>query len=244
MVKFTFPDNMGTGISLGIGVSGHNSKLRRLVEEDRKITPFPGSEEMLRALREGEIAAAIRGELEAKEFLQYVKYMWKLDRVYRIAVLSTYWGKPFLFAPVGIDEGADLEGKARLIEYGKALLKELGWKGSVGILAPGRSEDRDRDPSIARSIEEAESLALESACHMRYILIEEAVKRDQFILAPDGPTGNLIYRALVHLGGGGSHGAVYFPMEEIIIDTSRSAPEFEYREAIKLARILAFKRRL
>ncbi len=242
MAKFTLPTDIGVEIPLGIGVAGDDSLTRRLAAEEENITTFQQSMQMLQALREGRIGAAIRGELEAKEFLRSVKFIWRLDRIYRVAVLSTCWGRPFLFAPVGIDEGSDIEDRTRLIEYGRALLKEMGWKEGVGILAPGRKEDRDRDSSIAESIEEAERLAMESGGNIRYILIEEAAKLDQFILAPDGRTGNLIYRTLIHLGGGGSHGAVYFPMGEIIVDTSRSAPEFEYREAIKLARIIAHKR--
>jgi predicted methyltransferase MtxX (methanogen marker protein 4) len=70
------------------------------------------------------------------------------------------------------------------------------------------------------------------------IMIEDAIQESNFIIAPDGISGNLIYRTLVHLGGGSSHGALYYPLAKegtVIVDTSRSADELEYKTAIMLA---------
>ena len=54
------------------------------------------------------------------------------------------------------------------------------------------------------------------------ILIEKAIDdKSNLIIAPNGISGNLIYRTLVHLGGGKAYGAIYMDIGHIIIDTSR-----------------------
>ena len=57
------------------------------------------------------------------------------------------------------------------------------------------------------------------------------------IIAPDGISGNLIFRTLLHLGGGHSHGAFYlgsnFPGP--VMDTSRVGSAEEYTGAVVLA---------
>lgn len=240
--KYSFPAVEAPGVSVGIGVSGKGSTLLPLVEETSGVRPFREAAGLLAALREGEIRAAVRGELEAGEFVRQVLALWGRKKVFRIALLSTSRGRPFLFAPIGIDEGDTLEEKARFVRYGRSLLGELGWPDRVGILSGGRMEDRGRSARVDGSLRQAEALAARTGARLRHILIEEAVEEDAFVLAPDGRTGNLIYRTLVHLGNGRSHGAVYYPGKQVIVDTSRAAPPVEYREAVKLARFLVVKR--
>jgi len=52
------------------------------------------------------------------------------------------------------------------------------------------------------------------------ILIEDAIKDANLIIAPDGISGNLIFRTLVFLGGGNGFGAPVL-MEKVFVDTSR-----------------------
>ncbi len=53
-------------------------------------------------------------------------------------------------------------------------------------------------------------------------MIEKAIEnKSNLILAPNGISGNLIYRTLVHLGGGKAYGAIYMGIDYNIIDTSR-----------------------
>ncbi len=240
--RYSFPAVAAPGVCVGVGVSGKGSTLFPLVEETGGTRPFRGAASLLAALREGEIQAAVRGELEAGEFLRQVTALWGRKRLFRIALLSTSRGRPFLFAPIGIDEGDTLEEKVRFVGYGRSLLGELGWPDRVGILSGGRAEDRGRSAPVERSLRQAEALAARTGARLRHILIEEAVEKDALVLAPDGRSGNLIYRTLVHLGNGRSHGAVYYPGKQVIVDTSRAAPPVEYREAVKLARFLATKR--
>jgi len=72
------------------------------------------------------------------------------------------------------------------------------------------------------------------------ILIENAIaKKTNLIIAPDGITGNLIYRTLVHLGGGKAYGAIYMDIERAIVDTSRVGDISEIRGALILAQSLS-----
>jgi len=110
-------------------------------------------------------------------------------------------------------------------------------------LSGGRLGDRDRDSRVDESIDIADevvkSLSLEfSNIVIRHdeILIENAIlKNANLIIAPDGISGNLIYRTLVHLGAGKAYGAIYMDIEPIIIDTSRVGKPSEIYGALILA---------
>jgi len=68
------------------------------------------------------------------------------------------------------------------------------------------------------------------------ILIENAISnKSNLIIAPDGISGNLIYRTLVHLGGGKAYGAIYMDIDHVIIDTSRVGNLSEIVGALLLA---------
>jgi predicted methyltransferase MtxX (methanogen marker protein 4) len=241
-VGYSLPDPPGREVRVGVGTAGKASRLEAHLRGEEGIEFFGDAGSMLGSLASGEIQAAVRGEIEASSFLRAARESREAGRLYRVALLSTAGGRPFLFAPVGIDEGDGLDDLRRLVEYGRRLLEELGWPDEVGLLAGGRKEDRGRCPRVDRSIRRAEELAARTGAKLRYILIEEAAEKDRLIIAPDGISGNLVYRTLVHLGGGRSHGAVYLPAGEVMVDTSRAAPLQEYREALKLARCLALRR--
>jgi len=110
----------------------------------------------------------------------------------------------------------------------------------VGILSGGRFEDKGRDITVDRTLEDAEivtkkvyALGIEAKNYS--ILIEDAIKEANFIMAPDGISGNLIFRTLVFLGGGYGHGAPVL-MEKVFVDTSRVGGH--YTRAIMLASAL------
>ncbi len=69
------------------------------------------------------------------------------------------------------------------------------------------------------------------------ILIEDAVVEHSIIIAPDGISGNLIFRTLALLGGGRAHGAPVANLSRIFVDTSRASSD--YSNAIFLAAALA-----
>ncbi|HIH62108.1 MAG TPA: methyltransferase, partial [Methanobacteriales archaeon] len=55
------------------------------------------------------------------------------------------------------------------------------------------------------------------------------------ILAPDGITGNLIFRSLVLIGSARSHGAITLGIDPIFIDTSRAQTVKGYERALRFA---------
>jgi len=203
---------------------------------------------MIDLLKENKIDALIRGMVSSSTFLEMVKKILKLNTLSRIALLETAFNKDFLFAPVGIDEGRSIDEKIYFIKNGYKILKDFGIEPAISLLSGGRIGDLGRDKIVDKSINETTLIVnrmkdenIENISHSE-ILIEEAIKQSNFIIAPDGISGNLIYRTLVHLGNGFSHGALYiepYTMGKIIIDTSRVGPENEYKSAILMA--AAFK---
>lgn len=206
-----------------------------LVGDEKKIRPYNSdievihstepSEKLVELLIGGQIDGAVRGTLSATKTLSALKISLGIRKLYRIALLETAAGIPFFLSPVGIDEGNSIEDKIVLIKRGVKHMEHLGISAKVGILSGGRFEDKGRDKTVDRTLEEAEIIT-ENLCKMGIdatnysILIEDAIKEANFIVAPDGISGNLIFRTLVFLGNGHGYGAPVL-MEKVFIDTSR-----------------------
>jgi len=200
---------------------------------------------LLELLKSGEVDAAVRGTLSASKVLKTVKQLYGLEKLHRIALLETADGRPFFFAPVGIDEGDTVKDKFTLIEHAVKLHKLLGLKPKIAILSGGRLEDFGRSLQVDRMLCEGEFLAsmvkregvAEEVKHYG-ILIEDAIADEAtFILAPDGVSGNLIFRTLEFLGGGRGIAAVYTDLlPTVLLDVSRAMKDFS--EAIALASAL------
>ena len=193
----------------------------------------------------GDIDAAVRGTAKASVILRLIKEKLGQRSFFRIALLETSMGHQFLLAPVGIDEGSSINERLTIITSGAQLLKQLGVEPRIGVLSGGRMEDIGRSPDIDKTIEESQELTSKAREQLPYmiehygILIEDAIQaRANLILAPNGMIGNFVYRTLIHLGSGKSHGAIYVGINEILVDTSRSAPPEEYLHAIRLANAL------
>jgi putative methanogen marker protein 4 len=201
---------------------------------------------LLDLLFKGDIDAAVRGTAKASIILRLLKEKLGQRSFFRIALLETSIGHQFLLAPVGIDEGSSIDERLAIITSGSQLLKKLGVEPRIGILSGGRMEDIGRSPDVDKTIEEGQKLTSKAREQLPYgiehygILVEDAIQaKANLIVAPDGMTGNFIYRTLIHLGSGKSHGAIYVGIKEILVDTSRSAPPEEYLNAIRLANALA-----
>nr|MDO8118050.1 hypothetical protein [Candidatus Sigynarchaeota archaeon] len=203
------------------------------------------SVELVNDLRDGKIDAVIRGKLSSSAFLGDLKRAFQIDEMYRLALLATNSGIEFFFGPVGIDEAATPAQKRQLVSLSSLLLQKLGIAPCIYVLSAGRLGDVGRNPAIRESITQAIAL-VESmkpdipsgAIHHGEILIESAIaSAGNVILAPDGVSGNLAYRTLVHLGGGHSYGAFYLnaQLPGPVIDTSRVGPPSEYAGALLLA---------
>lgn len=201
--------------------------------------------DMISDFQSGKLDAIIRGQLPSATFLEELKHRFSIQNVCRLALLSTSNDLDFFFAPVGIDEGRNIEEKEMLIDLAINLLDHLNIKPSIFVLSAGRLDDVERDESIARSIFDAIDVVEKMQAKHRHlkiqhgeILIENAFEKGaNVIIAPDGVSGNLIYRTLLHLGGGHSHGA-YYLNEELpgpVMDTSRAGTVEEYAGAVVLA---------
>ncbi len=212
---------------------------------DLELSDNP-EELIIEMLRSKKIDAVVRGSLSASKTLEQLKKQFKLERIYRLGILETSKGHQFFFAPVGIDEGKNLIEKLEFIKKGVELIQKLDIEPNIAILSAGRKGDIGRYELVDRSLAEAE-FVVERAKELGYaekikhyeILIEDAIEeKANFILAPDGVSGNLIYRTLVHLGSGFSHGAPILGLESYI-DTSRVGPINEYVSAIALGSALS-----
>jgi predicted methyltransferase MtxX (methanogen marker protein 4) len=165
-----------------------------------------------------------------------------LDRIMRTAILEDGRGKCFLLTPVGIDEGLTIDARLELAEKSLAYFSRVGWKLRIGVLFKGRTEDIGRGEEIRRSLEEGELLTkmLRDRGHVashNQILIEDAIRDSDLIVAPDGVTGNLIFRSVHFVGGGNAYGAPVVNLEKVFVDTSRAKADFS--DAVLVAAGLA-----
>lgn len=185
--------------------------------------------EILNYLGKELISCVVRGSLGSSKFLQTLKTSLNISEIARLALLETYKGQQFFFGPVGIDECNNIKSKKIFLEKAIKILEALNLKPKISILSGGRVGDLGRNPDVDKTISEAKELVdyfkLEHPkleINHTEILIEKAINdKSNLILAPNGISGNLIYRTLVHLGGGKAYGAIYMDIGHIIIDTSR-----------------------
>ncbi|MHA1915723.1 MAG: methanogenesis marker protein Mmp4/MtxX [Promethearchaeota archaeon] len=198
------------------------------------------------------INAIIRGSLNSTKFLSSLKKSFKVENLYRLALLETVNGHQFFYGPVGIDECNSVGSKIEFLENAIRKFKILGIIPRISILSGGRQGDLGRDTYVDDSIRNGEETV--TIMKQRFpklninhdeILIENAIQnKSNLILAPNGISGNLIYRTLVHLGGGNAYGALYMFNEEklsntVIIDTSRVGKITEIEGAFLLASALS-----
>ncbi|OGS41632.1 MAG: hypothetical protein A3K67_02840 [Euryarchaeota archaeon RBG_16_62_10] len=210
------------------------------------VEPFGNAEELLRSLRSGGIDAAVRGTLGSVDAIRELKRSFSIEGVMRAAILEDASLHPFILAPVGIDEGSTMATRLELALATVAYFGSVQWSLRIGVLSKGRPEDASRGRAIKESIEDAEKLvgALRSkgfeARHYG-ILIEDAARECDFVLPPDGVSGNLIFRTLHFLGGCTAFGAPVVNIAPVFVDTSRAKAGF--LEPVLLAAGLAEARR-
>ena len=231
---------------VGIGLSGDAlASTREKIASDScrlSLTGFGDPSRLVSSLRDGEIDAAVRGTLSSSAVLTELKWVFSLPEVMRVAVLEDCGGRPFLLAPVGIDEGMDMQSRLGLARATAKYFEPTGWSIRTGVLSKGRAEDAIRGETIRRSLDEGEQIAAAiradggAASHYS-ILVEDAVKECDLVLAPDGVSGNLMFRTLHFVGGSRAYGAPVVNMDRVFVDTSRGKKEFA--DSVKLAAGLA-----
>jgi putative methanogen marker protein 4 len=200
---------------------------------------------LIELLKNGRVDGVVRGSLGANSTLRSLKRVMGLEKIRRVSLLKTPAGRFFFFAPVGVDEGWTVADKVELGEAGVALIRKFGIEPKVGVLSGGRLEDRGRSPLVDETMDDAEAVAralMEKGIEAKHaaILFEDAVNGYEYILAPDGVCGNLMFRALCLVGCGEGYGAPLVGTDIVYVDTSRAGSG--YANAICLASALAPRR--
>lgn len=201
----------------------------------------PGS--LVAALVEGRVDAVVRGTLSSGPTLGRLLEVTGSPSAMRVALMEAGQGRSILLTPVGIDEGRDMSERWALLKGVARLATALGMEPRVAVMSMGRPEDVGRGEAIALSHRECESLrsaaeaeGIPATC--TGIQLERAVEEGNVVLAPDGVTGNLVFRALHLVAGMESWGAVAMGVEPLVfVDTSRE--KVDYLGALHLARVLA-----
>jgi len=241
----------GSDARVGIGFVGEDQGVRRITSATRRIglekpIIFNDPWRLVEALSIGDIDAAVRGNLDANSTMSAIKTIFSLKRILRAALMQPKKGSIILLAPVGVDEGWAVEDKIEFINLGSKFLTNFNIEPRIGVLSGGRKGDKGRHPIVDKTLEDAEFVVRHFAgsgldvkdCE---ILIENAIADRNLILAPDGISGNLIFRALHFLGGWRAIGAPVLNLEKVFIDTSRAKKS--YIDSIALASAIASMRK-
>jgi predicted methyltransferase MtxX (methanogen marker protein 4) len=207
------------------------------------ITVLREPRSLVAALVEGRVDAAVRGTLSSSATLPPLLEATGSPSPMRVALMEAGEGRSILLAPVGIDEGRDMSERWALLKGATLLATALGMEPRVAVMSMGRPEDVGRGEAIALSHRECESLrsaaeaeGIPATC--TGIQLERAVGEGNVVLAPDGVTGNLVFRALHLVAAFESWGAVALGVGPLVfVDTSRE--KADYLGALHLARVLA-----
>ncbi len=221
---------------------GNKKEIDKIGTELEVVDTEDPEKTLIELLISRKVDAAIRGTAKASGTLTNLKLTLGMRKIYRLALLLTVDGTPFFLAPVGIDEGNSLADKIRMITLGAEHIRRFGVEPVVGVLSGGRMGDIGRDRRVDRTLADGEFISNQVAelgikVKHHTILIEDAIKESNFIMAPDGISGNLIFRTIAFLGGGDGLGAPVLMDDYVFVDTSRVGGHFT--KAIMLASALS-----
>ena len=227
------------GVKVGIGCNGTSAKVRDSVKGiEGYATVYTDPERLVDDLISGKIDAAVRGDMSSSVLLPILKRKMNVPDLERIVLLEPVGGKLVIVAPVGIDEGWTVEQKYNLAVKSIELMKRIGMGTRIAVMSGGRKDDIGRHPTVDGTIRDALELVdrLNAEGYDAYhaeILIEDAVKDADLIIAPDGISGNLIFRTMHLIGGALALGAPIINIDKVFIDTSRAKKD--YKDSIALA---------
>lgn len=227
------------GVKVGIGCNGTSAKVRdsvKGIEGSAKVYTDP--ELLVDDLISGKIDAAVRGDMSSSVLLPLLKKKMGVEELERVVLLEPVGGKLVIAAPVGIDEGWTVQQKYDLAVKSIELMKRIGMGTRIAVMSGGRKDDIGRHPTVDSTIKDALELVdrLNSEGYDAYhaeILIENAVEDADLIIAPDGISGNLIFRTMHLIGGASALGAPIINIDKVFIDTSRAKKD--YKDSIALA---------
>ena len=233
LIKKPFPK-----VRVGIGSASKNDNSANSASSFDNVTVYTDPDTLVNHLYEGKIDAAVRGDMSSSIILPKLKEKFGLSDLQRVVLLQPTGKKLIFIAPVGIDEGWTADQKYELAVRSIALMRKLGMGERIAVMSGGRKDDRGRNPLVDISIDNALEVTdmLKKDGYDAYhaeILIESAVDEADLIIAPDGISGNLIFRTLHFLGGAMALGAPVINMDKVFIDTSRV--KTDYTDSIALA---------
>ena len=256
-------------IVAGLGENENIIKASKELNEidDLEITLVKTEDELIEAFKNPEIDAVIRGSLKASKVIKAIKEFKSDKTINRTTYINTEDDESFskdyefLLAPVGIDEGKNIEEKIILAVQAANFIQYLGKMPKIAVLAEGRKDDLGRSERIDESLissdeltnrlietfkeldnfdNDSDEISKNYSIKNYYILLEQAIEDGyNIILANDGIFGNIMFRTLVLLDKWPSYGAVTLGIEEIFIDTSRDQTVEGYVRSLKLAYRLA-----
>ena len=225
-------------VGIGRGSDAGNVERSVLAMEGRDIRIYDDPNELVSDLVSGKIDAAVRGDMSSSMLLPILKKGLDLKGLERVAFLEPQGGKLIILSPVGIDEGWTDDQRYDLAARSAKLAEKVGMGARIAIMSGGRCEDVGRCRAVDRSIESARTIAKRlvadgyDAYHSQ-ILIEDAVREADIIIAPEGITGNIIFRTMHLVGGAKALGAPVVNSDKVFIDTSRA--KTDYRDSLALA---------
>ena len=230
-------------MEIAIGLGKNEDVLKAIEQFSFKIHLAKTNQELLDYLKNPEIDGVIRGSLESNIILDLKK---EYPDLFRASLLEKD-GHKFLLGPVGIDEGDSISSKITIVEECAKAITLLGEEPKIALISGGRKNDIGRSKKVDKSIEDCECIEkqLKNKYNIKhyYILIEEAIKdHANIIIAPDGITGNIIFRSLVLVAGIKSNGALTLNQPTMFIDTSRSQNTQGYINSINLMKKLIEKK--
>ena len=227
-------------VKIAAGLGKNKNIIEAAANIDFKVILTESEEELIEMLLNNKVDAAIRGSLSATKIWNILRKNYG-QKIYRASILELN-GHKFILAPVGTSEVKNIEDKLKIIELEVEFLLKLGIEPKIGVISGTRPETIGIDPKIDYFIEESVDLvnAVKNKFPIKEYILDDAINDNaNIILAPDGISGNLIFRSLVFLGATKSYGAISLGMDEIFIDTSRSQTVDGYERALKFSYYLA-----
>jgi len=226
------------GVTVGIGKGSARGDVEKSAAAFGNVKIYEDPEKLVNDLKNGKIDAAVRGDMSSSKLLPLLKKVFKLSDIQRTVLLEPAGKKMIFVAPVGIDEGWTVQQKYELAIKSVRLMRRIGMGERIAVMSGGRDDDKGRNDTVDRTIDDAFELVkrLKNEGYDAYnaeILIESAADEADLLIAPDGISGNLIFRTLHFLGGAKALGAPVLNMDKVFVDTSRV--KTDYRDSIALA---------
>ncbi|MCL2786603.1 MAG: methanogenesis marker protein Mmp4/MtxX [Methanomassiliicoccaceae archaeon] len=230
--------NVPYDVSVGIGRGSDKGNVERSASKFCNAVIYDDPFELADDLRSGKVDAGVRGDMSSSKLLPCIKEVFGLRDIQRTVLLEPAGKRLMFVAPVGIDEGWTVSQKYDLAVSSARLMRKLGMGCRIAVMSGGRDDDKGRNSTVDRTMDDAAELVeqLRSNGYDAYdaeILIESAAEEADLLIAPDGISGNLIFRTLHFLGNAKALGAPVLNMNKVFVDTSRV--KTDYTDSIALA---------